>query len=660
MRISRREFLKYCVSSAALLGLDASAIGQLQKAFAASGPGIPTVIWLSTATCTGCTVSLANRISATEPLDVADLLINHIDLAFHPNLMGAAGDLAVANLRNATKNPYVLAVEGGIPTAFNGNTCLLWTENGQEITALDAVRQLSANSIANLAIGTCASFGGISAAAPNPTQIQSLSAAIGKPTINIAGCPAHPDWIIWTIAQLIAGIIPALDSSGRPSALYGGENNNVHENCPRQDRSKATTFGVDSLCMRNLGCKGPSTQADCPKRLWNNGTNWCIGANSQCMGCTDSRFPDGFSPMYSLTAVTGTGPALFEVVSAAWNNTSKQLTVSGKGTPASTVIVEEYLGALIGQSVPNSSGAWTLTVNNPAAVPVSIVAKLNADVLFAPVSNVPAMPPPLVFTISNAQWIAASNQLYVQGTGAAAAVVVIQNAGGTTLGQTTIAANGQWTYTLTNPATIPATVTATSQGQSLTVQVSNVPPPPPPPVVFAISNAQWIAGSNQLNVQGTGVAAAVVVIKNSSGITLGQTPVTANGQWMFTLTNPASIPSTIIASSQGQSLTVSVSNVPLPPPPPPPSTVLTITRAVWDYHNRTLTVSGQGKARARVTVSNATSGKIYTTTTISSDGSWSVRAAGVSSQPGRVRAVSGLEIVEKSVVRINMSNTSDN
>ena len=203
MRIGRRDFLKYCIGSAAALGLPLSALGKLEKAFAAGT--LPTVVWLNGANCTGCTVSLANRFSTQAPTDISDLLVNTIDLAFHPNLMGAAGDLAVNNLIQATTGEFILAVDGGIPTAFGGGACMVWTEKGKEVTALEAVRTLAPKAKAVLSIGTCASFGGIPAGNPNPTGIMSVRDASGSSTINIPGCPTHPDWIVWTVAQLLSG-----------------------------------------------------------------------------------------------------------------------------------------------------------------------------------------------------------------------------------------------------------------------------------------------------------------------------------------------------------------------------------------------------------------------------------------------------------------------
>jgi hydrogenase small subunit len=296
MIISRRQFLQYCTASAALLGLDAAGLKTLSSALAATNA--PTVIWLSGTACTGCTVSLANRIAAVDPVtDVGDLLVGHINLAFHTTLMGAAGDQAVAILKTAAAGKYILVVEGGIPTAFGGNTCILYQEGGKEVTALSAVTSLASRSLANLAVGTCASYGGMAAALPNPTGVKSFKAATGKAVINIPGCPTHPDWVIGTIAQLLAGKMPALDGYGRPASLFRGEALNIHENCPRKEMDEVNTFGKAG-CLKELGCKGPKTQGDCPTRKWNNKTNWCVGANSVCLGCTESGFPDKFSPFY--------------------------------------------------------------------------------------------------------------------------------------------------------------------------------------------------------------------------------------------------------------------------------------------------------------------------------------------------------------------------
>ena len=72
MDISRRGFLQFCIGSAAVLGLEVAVVGRLKELLAADGAGMPTVIWLNGANCTGCTVSLANLVGDTAPVDVAE------------------------------------------------------------------------------------------------------------------------------------------------------------------------------------------------------------------------------------------------------------------------------------------------------------------------------------------------------------------------------------------------------------------------------------------------------------------------------------------------------------------------------------------------------------------------------------------------------------
>lgn len=298
MKIDRRSFLKYCIGSAAAMGLPMTVVGKLEQAMAAGGADLPKVIWLNAANCTGCTVSLSNLIGSDAPTDIADLLINTIDLMFHSTLMGAAGDSAVQQINDTvSQNDYILVVEGGIPTAFNGHTCILWSDQGYEVTALEAVQTLAPGALAVLSVGTCSSFGGIPGGNPNPTGIMSVNELIDSTAINIPGCPTHPDWIVWTIAHLLAGEVPNLDSQNRPTTLYG---NLIHKRCPRKEEEEADYFGIPNQCLKELGCKGEKVRSDCPSRHWNNGTNWCIGAGSICIACTESGFPDQFSSFYKL------------------------------------------------------------------------------------------------------------------------------------------------------------------------------------------------------------------------------------------------------------------------------------------------------------------------------------------------------------------------
>lgn len=318
MRITRRSFLKYCTASAAALGLSPAALQHLEAALASNGA--PTLVWLHGSGCQGDSVSFLNLFANVDPvgdLTIGGVLLTHVNLAYHTVVMASAGATAVTMARQAQrKGGYVLVLEGGVPTAFGGKACLIMSENGRTITYHEAVLDWAADAALVLCVGTCSCFGGIPMSGPipaeaNPSEVVSCPDAIRavypeKAIINIPGCPAHPDWIGWTVVQLILGNPVPLDAYGRPTALYGNQTVdsdtlNVHENCPRNPNyhstERATTFGEDGKCLEDLGCRGPSTYSDCPNRKWNNGengpANWCVDANAMCIGCVQPNFPGG-------------------------------------------------------------------------------------------------------------------------------------------------------------------------------------------------------------------------------------------------------------------------------------------------------------------------------------------------------------------------------
>ena len=269
------------------------------------------VVWLQTAACSGCAVSVLNSASPTIKNVLIDQIVPgvHVNLRFHPVIMAGAGEIAIEAMEATAremKGDYVLVVEGAIPTATDGIYGVLGERDGKPVTMAERVAELAQDALAVIALGTCAAFGGIPAAAPNPTGAQPVkqsldSKGIAKPLVNIPGCPPHPDWFVGTVASIILNGLPKpedLDDLLRPKAFYG---NLIHENCPRRayfDEGKfAKKFG-DEGCLYELGCKGPITYADCPLRRWNNGTNWVIGAGAPCNGCTQPEFPDLLSPFY--------------------------------------------------------------------------------------------------------------------------------------------------------------------------------------------------------------------------------------------------------------------------------------------------------------------------------------------------------------------------
>jgi len=269
------------------------------------------LVWIQAGTCTGCSVSVLNSVSPTIKNVLIDEIVpgKHLNLKFQATVMAGEGDAVIQVLENVpktNKGGYVLVIEGAIPTKDGGAYGSLGEKNDKPVPMAERVEALARDALAIMALGTCATFGGIAAGKPNPGGYVGVdkflkSRNISKPLINIAGCPPHPDWFIGSVASvLLLGLPKAeeLDELKRPKVFYG---NLIHENCPRRayfDEGKfAKKFGEPG-CLNELGCKGPVTHADCPLRKWNHGTNWCIDAGSPCIGCCEPGFPDLVAPVY--------------------------------------------------------------------------------------------------------------------------------------------------------------------------------------------------------------------------------------------------------------------------------------------------------------------------------------------------------------------------
>ncbi len=272
------------------------------------------VIWLQAATCTGCAVSVLNSVSPT----IKNLLIDqvlpgkHVNLRFQATIMAGAGEPVISAMENACKQHkggYILVAEGAIPTRSGAGYASLGERGGFAVSFSERMAELGGNALAVIALGTCAAYGGVAAAAPNPSRSISVpelfrSNGIGTPLINIPGCPPHPDWLTGTLTGVLLMGLPnpgQLDEFGRPKAFYGRL---VHENCQRRayyDEKKFAVRPGDEGCLYELGCKGPVTHADCPIRLWNGGANWCVGCGGMCIGCTSPGFPDMVSPICQKT-----------------------------------------------------------------------------------------------------------------------------------------------------------------------------------------------------------------------------------------------------------------------------------------------------------------------------------------------------------------------
>jgi hydrogenase small subunit len=210
--------------------------------------------------------------------------------------------------------PFVLVVEGSIPNerikkegyfTGMGND----PATGQPITLPDWVDRLAPKAWAVIAVGTCATYGGIHAMAGNPTGAMGLAdhlgwdfrSAGGLPIVNIPGCPVQPDnfmeTLVWLLRQAAgnAPLIP-LDQQLRPTWLFG---KTVHEGCDRAGYYEQADFAVNynsPRCQVKIGCWGPVVNCNVPKRGWVNGVGGCPNVGGICIGCTMPGFPDKFMP----------------------------------------------------------------------------------------------------------------------------------------------------------------------------------------------------------------------------------------------------------------------------------------------------------------------------------------------------------------------------
>nr|WP_031369894.1 hydrogenase small subunit [Clostridium botulinum] len=249
-------------------------------------------IWLEVTGCSGNIISLLNA----ENPGLIYILRNIVNLTFNNSLMGAEGEFAYEQFLNTLDTEFILLVDGAVSTKENGYYNIIANYKGKPVTALEAIKMAGEKAKYVVTVGTCSSYGGISAAKPNPSGSKSVDAVINKEVIKLPGCPCHPDWVVGTLAHLVTYGKPELDNKGRPILFYGIT---IHDSCTRRGffdkRIFAKKFGEEG-CMFKLGCRGPVTKTDCPRRKWNGYVNWPIGDNTNCIGCAQERFPDGMEP----------------------------------------------------------------------------------------------------------------------------------------------------------------------------------------------------------------------------------------------------------------------------------------------------------------------------------------------------------------------------
>lgn len=253
------------------------------------------LVWLE---LTGCSGNIISLLDGSNP-DFTYLISQMTNFIYNNSLSVNEGQNAMEQLFRAQDSDFILAVEGAVATKNNGLYNIIGRYNGQWVTALEAVKTLGERATHVIAIGACATHGGVSAARPNPAECVSVQSVLNRKVIKLTGCPCHPDWFMGTLAYILLYGEPELDRWDRPLIFYSTL---IHDRCPRRGYFDQGIFAEklgDKTCMFKLGCRGPVTRIDCPTRHWNQYVNWPIEDDTPCIGCAQFGFPDLMEPFIS-------------------------------------------------------------------------------------------------------------------------------------------------------------------------------------------------------------------------------------------------------------------------------------------------------------------------------------------------------------------------
>ena len=299
--LTRREFLKIASSLMASVGFskymdvtlpfpnrasNRNSMNMVADALSDLSTGRVPVLWLHGLACSGCSVSFLN---SAYP-DPASVITRYLSLDYSSVVSAASGTVAMKAIdQRISAGEFLLVVEGSIPIGMP-EACRFGDEKFS-----DLLTRAAGKARAVIALGNCASFGGIPAAPPNTVGAEGVQpffkrSGISIPVINLPGCPTHPDWLVGTLVYLLKLGMPKLTQDGTPEMFFSEI---LHNNCPHfyqyNSNDFAKFFGDDG-CLFQLGCVGTRTYADCPTRRWNNKQNWCVEAGGPCIGCANPQF----------------------------------------------------------------------------------------------------------------------------------------------------------------------------------------------------------------------------------------------------------------------------------------------------------------------------------------------------------------------------------
>ena len=293
--------------------------------------------WLAGMSCDGCSIAAVGAQNpSVEQLVNAEIPGLPRIVLHHPVLAVTAGEEFIRNYRLARDGklgaPYVVIYEGSVADesiagAFGGYWSAMGADIGQDgshrpIPTAHWLRDMAPGAAAVIAVGTCATWGGIPAAAGNVTGSMAVMdwlgkdylSALGLPVINVPGCAPLGDNITETVTAVLmflagVGPLPEFDALGRPAWLF---TSTVHHGCVRAGYYEEGVFAQnygDKHCLVELGCWGPVVQCNMVSRGANGHNGGCMNTGGICIGCTMPGFPDAFAPFYKAppgTTISGT------------------------------------------------------------------------------------------------------------------------------------------------------------------------------------------------------------------------------------------------------------------------------------------------------------------------------------------------------------------
>ena len=249
------------------------------------------VLWLHGLECTCCSESF---IRSAHPL-VSDVVLSMISLDYDDVTHGRRRPPGRGDPRGdprQVQGEYILAVEGNPPLNQDGMSCII---GGRPF--VEQLQEVAADCKAVIAWGSCASWGCVQAAQPNPTQATPMHKVIhDKPIIKVPGCPPIAEVMTGVITYMLTfDQIPALDRLGRPKMFYGQR---IHDKCYRRPHFDAGQFveawddegARKGYCLYKMGCKGPTTYNACSTVRWNDGVSFPIQSGHGCIGCSEDGF----------------------------------------------------------------------------------------------------------------------------------------------------------------------------------------------------------------------------------------------------------------------------------------------------------------------------------------------------------------------------------